>query len=458
MTRTATFGVVAALLCACTATQPRFEGSAGSVVRPDAGTRACADAGTVLDDNPCACPTDCAPGATCTSESFKGFAGGSCVRACLLPDAGAVGMATACTANAECVELGEGLGACQQRCTTSSDCPRGRICGEGVCFAFCTADAQCDSKRCRSNQCVTEEPKGAGAFEPCLRRDDCKSQLCSAKWRRCAEYCSIARQDCAPGMVCVAEAEDALDLGLCMPECAPNRPCADPTLACQWAGRPYGTYACTPRRSAPCRGAPLTVSVGGPCGCDSDCTTEGSCAEEVSGGAPGGFCIDECRTSADCPSAFLCEGATPTERGWCRLRCVTDANCGAGRYCVNGSCAAFCDSNADCTNGRLCTPHRNRCVATLPTGSATGDPCRQSSECKSRLCSSDPGQPGVCIQTCKIAEQTCPDGATCLGDSPNENAGLCYPPCTPGSRCDDPAMECLPSIFPVGQGTFCRYR
>lgn len=441
---------------ACSVTQPRFEGLAGQVVFADAG-RPCADAGTVPDDHPCACATDCAAGATCLPESFKGFAGGQCLRACMLPDAGSLGNTTPCTPNAACVDLGESLGACQQRCTTSADCPRGRLCAEGVCYAFCTADEQCDSRMCRANLCVSQEPTGLGPFEPCLRNEDCRSLTCTTTWRRCAQYCSMARQDCPVGMSCVADDEESLDLGLCMPDCAPNRPCADPTLACQWAGRPYGRYACTPKRSGTCRGAPLTVSIGGPCGCDFDCTVEGTCAEESSSGEPSGFCIDRCRTTADCPAAFTCAGASATQAGRCRLRCTADAECGQGRYCVNGACYSFCDSSSDCSDGRVCSPHRNRCVATLPTGAATGAPCQTDDECKSRFCTANPGGRGVCTQACKIAQQTCPDGTTCLGDTANENAGLCYPPCTLGAACADPAMECLPSIFPDGLGTFCRF-
>jgi hypothetical protein len=442
----------------CTVTQSRFEGGAGLVFLVDAG-RPCADAGSVPDDNPCACPTDCARGAACLTEADGRVAGGQCIRLCTVPDGGSSGNST-CTPNATCFDFG-GAAACVQRCTSAVDCPRGRLCDEGLCLTACTADEQCDSKQCRGNRCVTSEPAGLGAFEPCLRPEDCRSLKCSSRWRRCEQYCSMSRQDCPRGMSCISQSEASIDLGLCMPDCAPNRPCADPTLACQWAGRPYGRFACTPKPSAPCLGAPLTVSIGGRCTCNSDCTIEGRCVTEAATGFPGGFCVDRCSVNADCPDAFVCVGASAATRGFCRARCTVDGDCGRGRYCFVGVCNPFCDSSADCTDGRMCSPHLNSCVTAQPAGAATGAACRQDGDCKSNNCSSAaiaPGEPGVCTQVCKVAQQTCPDGTTCLDSAPNRNAGFCAEPCTPGTRCTDPAMECLPSIFPPGLGTFCRYR
>jgi len=418
----------------------------------DAGL-ACAAPRTVLDDRPCACPSDCTAGATCAPESFNAFAGGSCTRACRLP----FGETSECTENADCFELDSVVSVCAQRCATSEDCPRGRICGEGLCFAFCTADSQCDSGHCEANKCTDGAPlPGLAAFDPCVRDDDCKSAICSSVWSRCNQYCSTARQDCPAGMVCAANFEESGDLGLCFPDCAPDRPCADPALACQWAGRPYGTYACTPRRDPPCQGASLEVSVGGPCSCAFDCGIESSCYTEAGTGRPGGFCVDACHDETDCPEGFSCEGDTATELGTCYQRCVGDGPCGAGKVCSLGTCISFCRADTNCSAGRICDVHRNRCFDTPAPGQVTGGPCRSSDECASNFCSDNTGGQGMCIQQCLLSADACPDGTVCHDTASDDDVGLCVPRCSPTEPCVDPGFVCTPSAVPAGVGTVCQ--
>jgi hypothetical protein len=109
--------------------------------------------------------------------------------------------------------------------------------------------------------------------------------------------------------------------------------------------------------------------------------------------------------------------------------CLTDPECGEGKYCENCRCVARCESSGDCPDDTPnCDPDSGRCQAPCPEYECPAD----RPNC---------GSGGVCVGPCTdSADCTHPDVPNCGSD------GLCFGPCTGHDDCTNPAYpNCDPS-------------
>ena len=195
-------------------------------------------------------------------------------------------------------------------------------------------------------------------------------------------------------------------------------------------------------------------TAGKACASDTECAP-GTCAMMVEGldgmplTAPGGYCMGNCMTSADCGSGGTC---VPSIAGG-----------GAGL------CYDMCSGNMDCREGYVCGPLTSTCRPAPPTDQLTdnqaGLPCTGDAECGDGTClttlvSGDPFPGGYCSGAC-LMDSHCGGGGVCwLGFG---TAGRCYdacaadPDCTrEGYRCrniTDEVMGCLPAPDPLPDST-----
>ena len=235
------------LSVACGTTDPAPDGAiadagsadAASFDAPgaDGGRLDCAEPGSRGLGEPCRCAeTDCALGLLCLTEEVSGIPGGMCVQAvCSLS-------ADECMGDTRCVGIpgNSDEGMCMAACTSNDDCrPTVGVCntgapGGGICHVMCQAVEDCESTGfCDpyTSACTEpREPVGADTWQTCLRNDDCRSNYC-APIGRCGTNCSVSRQGCPDGQICV-ELETGNDFSLCFRTCSGPADCPDPTLDC----------------------------------------------------------------------------------------------------------------------------------------------------------------------------------------------------------------------------------
>jgi hypothetical protein len=177
----------------------------------------------------CRCDSDCVSGAECVVQAGSGFAGGFCAQTCT-PGTDECGPGALCE-----------LAVCFPRCESAADCAPDQICDavEGACSPWCTTDAHCVGDAiCNvwSGVCTTETVEGAGVFAPCLRDDDCRSNLCGVS-RRCETFCNPERPSCPTGSTCVPGADPERPVGSCRPDCLVEADCPDDALTCVPVGK-----------------------------------------------------------------------------------------------------------------------------------------------------------------------------------------------------------------------------
>lgn len=185
-------------------------------------------------------------------------------------------------------------------------------------------------------------------------------------------------------------------------------------------------------------------------------TTNGNC---VGGDTPppptpgeGGVC-DPCPSgNGDCESGGFCLAYFMGAPGVCGTACTSDSDCTEDTRdrCINvsgmGQCVRFngdtpdcsgaptpppdppdpdCVNDTDCMPGFRCAS--GSCVEemTTPELGELGDPCADSTECRSNLCA--PGR-NVCTRSCDWLNTTsCPDSFFCDGDATGAcGSGLCF--------------------------------
>ncbi len=180
-------------------------------------------------------------------------------------------------------------------------------------------------------------------------------------------------------------------------------------------------------------------------GCTSSCAADTDCARGwVCRGASGstrGSCVaptehtpvphpGSCTSNADCSGGTVCDAS-----GRCSPPsdvCQFNSQCGAGRVCINQSCAAACSATAPCPTGQACN---NGVCVNHPAGQCTADAqCAAGQRCLN----------STCFNVCTTSAQ-CGTGLYC-GDQ-----GLCVPDtrrqpfCTSDAQCTAPS-QCLDGV------------
>jgi hypothetical protein len=417
------WGMWMVAIAACTPTEAATDG--GRIVMMDAPL-SCHAPGSVPDGGRCRCVSDCADGVPCVNEAGSGFAGGICARSCATE---------ACPAGYTCT--GAMSRYCALNCASTADCGPARVCADGLCKPWCTEDAECDSGNCNeySGYCLDagETPAGtAGLWDPCLRDEDCISDLCSNAYHICISACSISEQSCPEGGVCSGSSSDpSADWGQCLVACGTDGSC--PTDSeCLDREVPPGSRACT--FPATCTTGDGSLADGASCTCNGDCAS-GSCYTEEDYGAPGGFCYHACTSDGDCTGGARCSGE------FCTPGCTAGGGeCRVGWVC-DGVCRPLCQADSDCSTYDTCDLYTGLCGLTT-TGAGVGAACASGDDCRSGYCNTGGWTEGYCVSNCSVMAQACPENAYCRPRTTGTtDLGICAPLCTSMADCG-PSSVC----------------
>lgn len=217
--------------------------------------------------------------------------------------------------------------------------------------------------------------------------------------------------ECADGTICT-------DAG-CVAECAEDSDC------------PRGTACSNGQCLNPTEPPPTPLP--GSCERTEDCgdatliCVDGFCQVDDRGCGDMGC---DCSESGQCADGFICsEGECQPDEDVCQF----NAECGADRICVDGSCRAECETAGECLAGQTCED--GTCVTPPPP---TGE-CEDNMDC-------DSGE--ICVDSSCIAgcgsDTECDEGFYCYG-------GTCRvddrprPFCTVNSDCQS-GRECVEGI------------
>lgn len=293
---------------------------------------------------------------------------------------------------------------------------------DGCCPAGCSWENDRDCVRedvttgvsCKSDlDCATE-----GVSDPvCFRQLPVYEGYCTAN-------CN-SHADCAGDGICGQSGESQF----CYDQCQENSDCR-PGYSCH----DYGTYQLCWYDFGEGLASP-----GAPCETALDCGDGEICRPE-SDGFRGGYCTKPCATGEPCSTpntncvAFTNPGDTP--RGFCGVRCTSDADCREGYGCnVGGTGVCFpiasgdgkagdpCESAVDCAGGRngYCLPRESGYPDGMCTTlCSTFDPCREQENCTSF------GQTRACLAVC-ANDLDCRPGYLCY-DLDNNGSLECVPP------------------------------
>jgi len=247
-----------------------------------------------------------------------------------------------------------GAGQCQTPTPISCD---PYVCNGTVCFASCTAPAQCKGGMpCNSNQCG---PKSNGSL--CTLGTECTSMNCVD-----GVCCNATQAACNGCKACNL----ASSLGTCADVPANNDPhgaCVTNDTTCT-AGGCNGAGACTPSANTvicsstcgstnqltvkKCNGVSLGCSnapVTNPCASNLVCRDLTSCAPNCSANG-----------DADCLSTHYCSG------GNCTLKITNGNSCSTANQCASGVCGSYHrDADGDTYGTAAVT---KLCGATPPSG------------------------------------------------------------------------------------------
>ncbi|MDP1921378.1 MAG: hypothetical protein Q8L14_34375 [Myxococcales bacterium] len=354
----------------------------------------------------------------------------SCVTKAPVPSA----LAEGCLLNSDCESpLVCAFRRCHSACETSRDCPAGLHCRPADRpFNVCLLP---DEVRCeRDTDCVNAMSCGVDG----ICRSACTSALACLPEQLCVQgvcadgvelingtlpividagFGCTRNSECPVGELCAR--------GVCIAECVNSRDC------------PVG---------ATCVGGRC---LGGRCALHSDCPPGQRCS-------PVGWCAPECVEPRDCPSGLSCVnavcttptpdagpvadagagadggldgGAVVTDAGApdAGPRCVLNGECGAGRWCDEGTCAPSC-TTSPCTGGRVCDARVGTCVRSCAQG------CGLASVCDTSPDAGVDGGIGACLRTC--------DGSFRCGFGQVCRAGLCAPECVSASDCRNAHATC----------------
>lgn len=318
--------------------------------------------------------------------------------------------------------------------TTRSAITLGLLLTATVALSACSQeDYYCDADGCYLCDGVGCRTMGPPSRSSCLGDCDCAGgSLCTSVG--CAATCT-ASADCARGTVCsgglcMSPRETATATGECLP--CPATPCPTGLECVVGVCRPPPPLPCdavTNPCTAPdvcvdgsCRPPELVCQFNAECGAGRVCVNQ-RCTTECDAARP-------CATGASCDDGFCVEDPPATA-------CSEASPCGAGLICIDGACWTECSATAACGAGRYCGPD-GRCRfddRPQPT-------CGEGRDCIApAMCVS-----GVCRSPCETAtdcrrfdEQLTFCGEDMLCYTTNEATSNCndQTDCTGEDRCID---------------------
>ena len=352
-----------------------------------------------------------------------------------------------------------------ETCTASTQC-ESQLCvgsgGAGTCQKLCTSDAQCDAKQqcskfsgknygacvdapqsggdkkdngetCTlSTQCKSDICVGTGATGTCLA--DCDSKPCPAN-TNCMPL-SGGKKGCIPGgpkklgEACQTGLEcntsvcaPAAGKYICTQLCGGGKPACPSGYSCTQINA--NTSVCLPASSA-------KAGNGEKCASSNECAS-GMCV----GTGTSGTCLQPCTSNQQCPDGYGCAslqsgGGACIELGDKKIGdpCDQSSQCkSASCYDLGGGavCTAQCTSSVDCPCGFECKTYQGNtklCAAGAKLSCVElGAACAKDSECKSDLCLN-----GACVESCSIfaGSKACADANKgCVRLEANQPKGVC---------------------------------
>lgn len=192
-------------------------------------------------------------------------------------------------------------------------------------------------------------------------------------------------------------------------------------------------------------GCAPTLSLGEPCGLNSECDPLACLA---------GRCRTECVTSRDCPYPLSCvnvgEGIAAcrvAEDGFCR---AAGDDCASPLVCVNGACVEPCVDASSCVTENACVEGEcvvpppitiGACSPVGPSGCGDGEICSRTGDAFG--CAPSPSVPTPLGARCTTQSQ-CGSGASCV-------TGRCVRLCVPGSTSCGIGSSCRTTIDLFGE-------
>lgn len=340
-----------------------------------------------------------------------------------------------------CLAL-DGKLACQQPCTSDSQCGTGQKCGlfQGKTYGACTADTGG----------TTPTKKGVG--QVCFASSECSSGLCVGNGGNsglCTQSCGSGSA-CPSGKACVQLQSGkgaCLDAGSTKigDACSKSSDCADGMCVAS-AGKYVCTKACSKTSDCPttydcyslssgaggCFKGPSKQPDGGKCQGSTDCNS-GLCVGDA--GADGA-CVQPCAGDSQCQNGYTCSSLSGGG-GFCEKlgdKALGDA-CGKDTDCASGDCVglggkfvcvATCTAPVDCPCGFECTTFQSGskyCAAGKKLACvADGGGCSDDGECTSDKCVNS-----LCVPTCSIfsGDALCPNGKGCVRLEAGKPLGVC---------------------------------
>jgi hypothetical protein len=156
-------------------------------------------------------------------------------------------------------------------------------------------------------------------------------------------------------------------------------------------------------------------------------------------------CRAGCRTAATsgrvCPAESICDALSLT----CMPGCAGDADCSAGRVCMDRTCRAGCRQHGDCALGQVCDPTTLACVMGcgvpgMPTTGAITERCPLGNACQPVNCQQSIGDPCSefrCQPNCNgwMCNADAAHPWICYGHRDRIYSSRCLIPCTSDASC-----------------------
>jgi hypothetical protein len=362
----------------------------------------------------------------------------------LCPKAECVPAYTACSATVPCNNPGGDPSLapvclndfCRSPCYQSSDCNAGETCEpdrEKEYPGPCQSAADCPNVAmvCDNSICRT----------PCLLQSDCPALTDSCE--------AVAG---GSSMLCIGHHCVDHHGGQCTGvDCATDTDC--PLQPCDEEVGHCRVQACLDSRECPHQACEIVVGkcMGTTCADDSECRGErGYSCNDIVG--------DPCERDIDCPfdfctvkklGCYMTETTTDDDGNTVPLRCLSNADCPAGRPCLNGTCYLACASATDCPANTCvgAVPNPDPLLAVAGRCALVGAvPCFYDSDCmlnfckEYRVCSNDESK------YCDVSLD-CGKPSFCVVDINNPATGTCMN--NPGQACS-PATENTDNLCQVG--------